>query len=104
MQFKIACSLRTRFWQAVKGKSKKGSAVKLLGCSIESFKEYFATKFKEGMTWENHGKWHIDHIQPLASFNLEDEKQLMTACHYTNLQPLWAKENIQKGAKICAQN
>jgi hypothetical protein len=49
------------------------------------------------MSWENYGKWHIDHIKPLSLFDLEDPEQLKQACHYTNLQPLWAEENIRKG-------
>ena len=52
------------------------------------------------MTKENHGFWHIDHIIPCASFNLKDPKQQTKCFHYTNLQPLWAKENLSKGAKI----
>ena len=60
---------------------------------------YLTTKFKPDMTWENYGQWHIDHIRPLSSFNLSDFSQLSTACHYTNLQPLWANENIRKGDK-----
>jgi hypothetical protein len=51
------------------------------------------------MSWENYGKWHIDHIRPLTSFNLSDENQQLKAGHYTNLQPLWASENVRKGAK-----
>lgn len=56
--------------------------------------------FKPGMSWENHGEWHIDHILPLASFDLTDEQQAAKACHYTNLQPLWASENMSKGARV----
>lgn len=49
------------------------------------------------MTWENFGEWHIDHIVPLSKFNLTDYEQLKIACHFSNLQPLWAKDNLSKG-------
>ncbi|KKL15741.1 hypothetical protein LCGC14_2502560 [marine sediment metagenome] len=54
------------------------------------------------MSWENYGfyGWHIDHIKPLCLFNLSDEKQFNKACHYTNLQPLWAEENLKKGGRL----
>lgn len=100
IKYKIQHLMRNRLYYALRLKCKKGSAVKLLGCSIEEFMSYFETLFKEGMSWANHGKWHIDHIKPLSSFDLEDAEQLEMACHYTNLQPLWAKDNILKGAKL----
>lgn len=97
---KIAVLLRNRLNKALKRKTKSGSAVNNLGCSIEFLKTYLESKFTEGMTWENQGKWHIDHIKPLCSFNLENKEELLKACHYTNLQPLWAKDNLRKGSKI----
>jgi len=54
-------------------------------------------QFKEGMNWDNQGKWHIDHIIPLSSGNTEEE--IIKLCHYTNLQPLWAIDNMKKGSK-----
>jgi hypothetical protein len=107
INYKIAVNLRKRLNTAIKNKKKVGSAVNDIGCSIEFLKQYLASKFypnketKEMMTWENYGKpWHIDHIIPLSSFNLVDKEQFLKACHYTNLQPMWAKENLSKGAKI----
>lgn len=96
-QFRFTKLLRDRLNKALKNKSKKGSAVKLLGCSTEFARDHIAKQFKPGMTWENHGKWHVDHIVPLCSFGLEDPEQLAIACHYTNLQPLWALDNLRKG-------
>ena len=81
------------------GAKKKFPTVKLLGCSFKEAKEYLELKFKDGMSWDNFGKWHIDHIRPLASFDLTDVNQQLIAGHYTNLQPLWASENISKGSK-----
>ena len=78
---------------------KNGSAVEDLGCSVPEFKDYIAGKFQIGMSWDNQGKWHLDHIKPLSAFDLNDRKQFLEACHYTNYQPLWASENLRKGAK-----
>jgi hypothetical protein len=92
--------LRSRLRQALKNSSKKGSAVNNLGCSIENFKLYLESKFQSGMSWSNYGKWHIDHIKPLSSFNLVNKRDLKLCCHYTNLQPLWAEDNMKKYNKI----
>lgn len=100
IQFKITCLLRDRLSKAILNKSKTGSAIRDLGCSISEFKKHIESKFKPGMTWENHGEWHIDHIIPLASFDLTDRKQVKKACNYKNLQPLWAEENLKKGASV----
>lgn len=99
-QHRIRVTLRNRLNDAVKNSFKSGSAIRNLGCSIGEFKFYLEGRFKDGMSWSNMGKWHIDHELPLALFDLSDPEQLKRACHYTNLQPLWAKENIIKGKKI----
>ncbi len=98
----LASALRQRMAMAIRYCAKSGSAVRDLGCSVEYLKSYLEGMFKEGMTWENWGirGWHIDHIRPLSSFDLSDRNQFLEACHYTNLQPLWAEENISKGAKV----
>jgi hypothetical protein len=100
IQHKIASSLRSRLWNVLSGRVKVGSAVRDLGCSIIELKIYLESKFKSGMTWENYGKWHIDHIYPLSKVDLTDREQLLRVCHYTNLQPLWAEENLRKHNKI----
>ena len=102
LNYKLRRRLRTRLYIAIKNKQKVGSAISDLGCSIPEFKEYLQSKFKEGMTWNNHSRygWHIDHIKPLDSFDLTDRTQLLEAIHYSNLQPLWATENLQKAAKL----
>jgi len=96
--FKISCQLRKRFWMALKKGYKSGSAVRDLGCSIEEFKKYIELKFQEGTSWENWGYrgWHLDHIIPLANFNLSNRNELLKAVNYTNLQPLWAIDNLRK--------
>ena len=102
IQYKLTCNLRSRLYNAVNKNYKAGSAVKDLGCTIKEFKDYLESKFQSGMNWDNwtHDGWHIDHIKPLASFDLTDRKQFLEACHYTNLQPLWAKDNLIKSDKI----
>jgi hypothetical protein len=67
-----------------------------LGCTIDEFKRYIEGKFGGGMSWDNYGEWHLDHIIPLSKFKLEDRQQLLIACNYTNYQPLWGKDNMSK--------
>ena len=102
LQYKLTCNLRSRLYNAINNNQKAGSAIKDLGCSVEELKSYLESKFQPGMNWDNwtHVGWHIDHIKPLASFDLTDRQQLLEACHYTNLQPLWADENLSKGKKV----
>jgi len=99
IQYKLSRRLRSRLYKALRGNFKNGSAVTDLGCSIDELKMHLESKFQYGMNWDNWSfeGWHIDHIKPLASFDLTDRKQLLLACHYTNLQPLWAIDNLSKG-------
>lgn len=98
--FKLGCTLRARLRLALRNEQKAGSAVHDLGCTTAELKTYLESKFQPGMTWDNwsRGGWHVDHIKPLSSFDLSDRQQFLEACHYTNLQPLWAEENLSKGA------
>lgn len=70
----------------------------MLGCSWEQLRDYIENQFVDGMTWENRNLWHIDHIVPLSSAKTIEELEKL--CHYTNLQPLWALDNMSKGAKL----
>jgi len=102
IMYKILCNLRTRISDCIKCGTKKSSVTGELGCSLTELKRYLESKFKSGMTWENYGLfgWHVDHIIPLALFDLTNIGQFKKAVNYTNLQPLWAEENLKKGAKI----
>lgn len=99
---KLAARLRSRIYKVTVGTIKTGSAIKDLGCTVDQFRKYLEQQFKPNMSWGNYGKfgWHIDHIVPLAHFDLIDRNQFLKACHYTNLQPLWAIENLKKSSKV----
>lgn len=101
IQYRLTVILRNRIANFLNGRStgkKAGSAVSDLGCSINEFKLYLESKFTEGMTWDNYGEngWEVDHIIPLCKFDLTDREQFLKATHYTNMQPLWEKDNKQK--------
>jgi hypothetical protein len=96
INYRIKINLRGRIYKAIKRNSKSESTIVLIGCSIEALKVYLSSMFTEGMSWDNYGKWHIDHIKPCASFDLSDSDQQKECFHYSNLQPLWAIENIKK--------
>ena len=98
--FKTLKRLRTRMAYALKGKQKTANTMALLGCTVEDLRSHLQSQFTEGMTWENRGKvWHIDHLLPCASFDLNDPEQQRRCFHYTNLQPLFAFDNMSKGEK-----
>lgn len=102
LQFRLREILRTRQTKALEGNYKIGSFIRDLGCTISELKFYLEGKFTDGMSWENYGHdtWHIDHMVPLAMFDLSDRQQFLQACHYTNLQPMWAIENLRKSKKV----
>lgn len=100
INFKIITNLRHRIIHAIKGNSKSSKTKELLGCTIDQLKEHLQSKFTEGMTWKNYGKWHVDHIRPCASFDLSTPEQQKECFHYSNLQPLWAEDNLKKSDKL----
>jgi hypothetical protein len=101
INFKLKKILRARIRGALKGENKSKKTLMLLGVpNIEFIKKYIESKFKEGMSWEKRHLIHIDHIIPCASFDLTKPEEQSKCFHYTNLQPLWASENLAKGSKI----
>ena len=98
---RIRATINTEINRNRNKNTKSYKTLELLGCSISEARSYLESKFLEGMSWDNHGLkgWHIDHIKPLASFDLTDPEQQKQAFHYTNLQPLWWRENLQKGSR-----
>jgi len=95
--YRLMMALHCRLYIAVKEKT--GKTMELTGCSKDDLLKHLESKFSEGMSFENYGEWHIDHIRPCASFNLEDPEEQKKCFHWTNLQPLWALDNIRKGDK-----
>ena len=95
-------NVRTRVYNILKTKNitKQNKTFDIIGCSPEFLKEHIEKQFKDGMTCDNYGKnsWHVDHIIPLSSG--KNEKEIYKLCHYTNLQPLWAEDNLKKSNKI----
>jgi len=98
--YKLLCNLRRRLGHAVKGNTKSASTMKLIGCTMEFLQAHLENQFTEGMTWDNQGEWHVDHIMPCASFDLSKEENQRECFNYKNLQPLWAEDNLKKSSKI----
>jgi hypothetical protein len=90
----------------MKGESVTQESNRLIGCTVQDLRDHMESQFKDGMTWNNYGQrgWHVDHIIPLSKFDLSDENQRAIAMHYTNLQPLWWRDNIKKGNKMQKQD
>ena len=97
--YRVRMNMHARLSQMVT--RKVGNTMELAGCSLNDLCTFLEAEFSSGMTWENYGLrgWHIDHIRPCASFNLEDPEEQKKCFHWTNLQPLWAIDNIRKGDK-----
>ena len=102
--FKITENLRRVTRKALNGQKRINGFWEVTGCSPEFLRSYLESKFKEGMNWDNYGAWklgesmtwHVDHIKPCAHFDLTQPEQQKECFHYTNLQPLWAIDNLRK--------
>lgn len=108
IRYTVKCNLRNRIWHALKTNTKSLSTMMLIGCEIDYLLFHLQSQFTKGMSWDNYGRgwddkglqeWHIDHIKPCASFNLTKPEDQQKCFNYTNLQPLWAKDNLSKHDK-----
>jgi hypothetical protein len=99
----ISVKLRNRIHcaLAIVDAKKAASSIELIGCTVAELRQHLEAQFVDGMNWDNYGRdgWHVDHIRPCASFDLADPDQQRQCFHYSNLQPLWAADNIRKGAR-----
>lgn len=100
-EYILVKSLRDRIRKALFSQStyKNNKTMSYVGCTKQELKEHIESQFTEGMSWDNYGDWHIDHIYPLSKIDLSKEDNLYFAMSYKNLQPLWAKDNLRKHAK-----
>lgn len=96
----IRCRIQKAMKRAGQSESAGNSKMRYLGCTPKELRKYLEHMFKKGMSWDNIGEWHVDHVYPVASFDLSTEAERHKAFHYTNLQPLWAKANVKKSDSI----
>ncbi len=99
---RIRRTTRHRLWKVLKGNPKSARSFEIVGCTHHELKAHLEAKFLPGMTWDNYGVhgWHIDHIIPCAAFDLSKETEQRKCFHFTNLQPLWAKDNLRKSDSL----
>lgn len=96
----LKLGLRARLSKALAGTLKSSPTLELLGCPIAALQTHLESQFRPGMTWENYGPvWHVDHLEPCAKFDLSDPAQQRECFNFSNLQPLFAEENLRKAAK-----
>lgn len=109
VQFRLRGSISHRMREAVRrhvagGGVRPQTTMRLLGCTIDALVRHLESQFLPGMTWDNwgfgEGKWHIDHVLPLAGTDLTDAQKLRLVCHYTNLRPLWEQDNLSKNSRV----
>jgi len=102
--YKLINNFRTAIYQVLKESQvqKNGHYFDILKYSPENLIEHLENKFKDNMTWDNYGEWHVDHIKPISSFQINEigDKEFMSCWSLENLQPLWGEENIRKSNKL----
>ena len=99
IRYRISVVLRSRIRHAIKGNTKSLPTMMLIGCETDYLLYHLQSQFTKGMSWDNHGEWHIDHIKPCIKFDLSKPEEQRKCFHYSNLQPLWAKDNLLKSDK-----
>jgi len=100
INYKVLANLRNRLKHVMTGYLKADKTLQLLGCTVEQLRAHLEARFTSGMSWSNYGEWHIDHIKPCSSYDMSDPVQQAACFHYTNLQPLWAIDNLKKGDAV----
>jgi hypothetical protein len=103
-KYRLGVRTRTAVWQMLKERNvnKTNKTFALLGYSLEELMAHLEKQFTEGMTWDNYGEWHVDHIRPMTSFNFEttDDPEFKECWSLDNLRPLWEFDNLSKGTKL----
>lgn len=96
----LAERIRCLIKEAIKsrGQRKNTKTSNILGCTVDEFKAHIEKQFTKGMGWENFDRWHIDHIVPISS--AKSESEVISLNHFTNLRPMWAKDNLSKSNKM----
>ena len=96
--FRLSQIVRCRISAELRKKHKTQTkrSIDLLGCTFQELRNYLESLFQEGMSWDNYGEWHIDHIKPCSKFDLTKKEEQEICFHYSNMQPLWAKDNLVK--------
>ena len=100
VEFRILDTCRKRLYKAIANNRKTASTIELIGCTPAELKQHLEKQFRDGMSWENYGEWHVDHIVPCSLFDFTKPEDQRACFNYTNLQPLWAIDNIRKSNKL----
>lgn len=106
MFIKMVRNMRRRISAVLRGKIKEKHSMELVGCTTDQLRAHIEKRFLPGMSFENYGQsgWHVDHIIPCARFDLTKPEHQKMCFHFTNLQPMWARDNISKGCKVTRRN